>query len=67
MAQLGSPIILTGTLIRDHGGFAVRVERGVLYHLQLHRTPVDLVEKQVRVTGALIGDHLVEADGIAPA
>jgi hypothetical protein len=67
MAQIGDPIELTGTLIRESGGFAVRVERGVVYHLQLHRVPVDHVEKRVRVVGTLVGDHLIEAEGVASA
>jgi hypothetical protein len=45
----------------------VRAERGLLYHLQLHRVPVDHVEKRVRVVGVLIGERLVEAEGVAPA
>lgn len=58
---------MTGTLVRDGGGFALRGPRGVLFHLQLQRVPVDHVEKRVRVVGVLIGDHLIEADGMAPA
>ncbi|GEM_PF-1005401 len=60
-------IRIEGTLVRESTGFALRVERGVLYHLQLHRVPVDLVEKRVRVTGTLIGERLIEAEGVAPA
>lgn len=54
-------------LVRDGAGFAIRAERGVLFHLQLHRVPVDHVEKRVRVVGRLIGERLIEADGVAPA
>ena len=39
----------------------------MIYHLHLHRVPVDHVEKRVRVTGMLIGERLIEADGVAPA
>jgi hypothetical protein len=67
MTQSGDPIILTGTLIRDDAGFALRVERGVVYHLELRRTPVDHVEKRVHVTGRLIGDHRIEAEGVVLA
>ena len=63
----GDPITLEGTLIRDGAGFAIRAERGVIYHLQLHRVPVDHVEKRVRVVGMLIGERLIEAEGVAPA
>lgn len=67
MTDIGSPIDLTGTLIRDEGGFALRVERGMVFHLQLHRVPVDHVEKRVRVVGTLIEAQLIEAEGVAPA
>ncbi|MGF7171079.1 hypothetical protein FHS91_002769 [Sphingobium xanthum] len=67
MAQTGDNIELEGMLVRDGAGFAIRVERGVLFHLQLHRVPVDCVEKRVRVIGTLIGERLIEADGVAAA
>lgn len=67
MAAIGDRIDMTGTLVRDGGGFALRAQRGVLFHLQLHRVPVDHVEKRVRVVGTLIGEQLIEADGVAPA
>lgn len=67
MAQVGDPVSMEGTLVRDGAGFALRGPRGILYHLQLHRVPVDHVEKRVRVAGTLIGDYLIEADGVAPA
>ena len=65
MIEPGSPVDVTGTLVRDEGGFVLLCEGKLTYHLQLHRVPVDEVEKQVRVTGRLIGDHLIEADGVA--
>ncbi len=67
MAENGDIITLEGTLIRDGAGFALRAERGAIYHLHLHRVPVDHVEKRVRVTGTLIAERLIEADGVAPA
>lgn len=66
MAEIGDQIELTGTLVRDGASFGLRAERGVIYHLQLQRVPVDHVEKQVRVAGTLIGNRLIEADGVAP-
>lgn len=57
---------VTGTLVRDEGGFVLRCDGKLSYHLQLRRVPVDEVEKQVRVTGRLVGEHLIEADGVAP-
>jgi len=67
MAVIGDHIELEGTLVRDGAGFALRAERGILYHLQLHRVPVDHVEKRVRVAGTLIEERLIEAEGVAPA
>jgi len=66
MTGIGDHIELEGTLIRDGAGFALRAERGAIYHLQLHRVPVDHVEKRVRVTGTLIAERLIEAEGVAP-
>ncbi|MEG3168193.1 DUF5818 domain-containing protein [Sphingomonas sp. LB3N6] len=37
------------------------------FELELNRTPVDLVEKRVRLIGTLVGPGLVNADGVAPA
>jgi hypothetical protein len=65
MARIGDLIELEGTLVRDGAGFALRAERGVLYHLQLHRVPVDHVEKRVRVFGTLIEERLIEAESVA--
>lgn len=67
MANIGDSIDLQGTLVRDGAGFAIRAERGILYYLQLHRVPVDHVEKRVRVIGTLIGDRLIETEGLSPA
>ncbi len=63
----GTRIDETGTLIRDGAAFWLRRDLGGRYMLELHRTPVDAVEKRVRVTGTLIGPGLVDTDGIAPA
>ncbi len=53
-----------GTLVRVGGGFALRREGGGLLALDLHRVPVDHVEKPVRVRGRLIGDDRVEVDSL---
>jgi len=65
MATVGSCIDETGTLIRDGGGFALRRDAGGRFRLDLHRTPVDEVEKRVRVTGVLVAPDLVDVDGVA--
>ncbi len=51
MSAIGPSIEETGMLIRDGGGFALKRDNGGRYRLELHRTPVDHVEKRVRVTG----------------
>ena len=66
MAGIGSRIDESGTLLRVAGGFALRRDLGGRWRLDLRRTPVDHVEKRVRITGILVGDDLVEVDGVAP-
>lgn len=67
MMVSGSSIDETGTLTRDGGAFYLRRDLGGRYQLELQRTPVDLVEKRVRLRGTLTAPDLVTADGIAPA
>ena len=58
----------TGTLKRDGAQFELlRDDTGSRVRLILPRTPIDLVEKTVRVTGWQIEPGLVDADGVAPA
>jgi len=64
---IGTRVDEVGTLIRDGGAFYLRRDLGGRYQLELQRTPVDLVEKRVRVVGTLVGPSLVSADGVAPA
>ena len=67
MTVIGTRIEEIGTLIHDGGAFYLRRDLGGRYQLELHRTPVDLVEKRVRLIGVLVGADLVSADGVAPA
>ncbi|HEX8415771.1 MAG TPA: DUF5818 domain-containing protein [Sphingomicrobium sp.] len=67
MAAVGTRIVEDGTLIREGGAFYLRRDLGGRYLLELQRTPVDLVEKRVRLVGTLVGPDLVSADGVAPA
>ncbi|MDO7841742.1 DUF5818 domain-containing protein [Sphingomonas immobilis] len=67
MASIGTRINETGTLIRDGGAFFLRRDAGGRFELELHRVPIDHVEKRVRVIGTLVGDNIVNADGVAPA
>jgi hypothetical protein len=64
MGRIGSRIEETGTLIRDGGGFALRRDSGGRYRLDLHRVPVDEVEKRVRIAGVLVSDGLVDVDAL---
>ena len=66
MQPIGTIIDEVGTLIRDGGAFYLRRDLGGRYQLELQRTPVDLVEKRVRLRGTLVGPKLVSADGVAP-
>ncbi len=65
--SIGTQIDETGTLIRDGAAFYLRRDAGGRYELELQRTPIDLVEKRVRLVGTMIGADLVNADGVAPA
>jgi hypothetical protein len=51
---------------RDGASFYLRRDLGGRYQLELHRTPVDLMERRVRLVGTLVGPDLVNADGVAP-
>ena len=62
--QAGEEIEASGTLVREGGGFALRLDEGGLLALDLHRVPVDHVEKPVRVRGRMVTAHLLEVDGI---
>lgn len=67
MTVIGTRITETGTLVSDGVAFYLRRDLGGRYELELRRTPVDLVEKRVRLAGTLVGYNLVSADGLAPA
>jgi len=67
MVALGTRLNEVGTLVRDAGAFYLHGDLGGRYELQLHRTPIDLVEKRVRLIGTSVGPDLVTADDVAPA
>ena len=56
-----------GTLIREGEHFALRRDAGGRYRLDLHRVPVDNIEKRVRVTGVLVADGLIDVEGLTSA
>jgi hypothetical protein len=63
---LAAEIEETGTLIRDGGGFALRRDIGGRWKLDLHRVPVDYVEKRVRISGIVVAEGLVDVVALAP-
>jgi hypothetical protein len=65
--MIGMRIDETGMLVRDGGGFALRRDAGGHYQLDLHRVPVDEVEKRVRIIGTLVTENLVDVDGVSIA
>lgn len=67
VTTIGTRVDEVGTLIRDGGAFYLRRDAAGRYRLELQRTPVDLIEKRVRLIGTLVGPDLVNADGVAPA
>jgi hypothetical protein len=66
MNAIGTRADETGTLLRDAGGFQLRRDLGGRWKLDLHRVPVDHIEKRVRITGTIVGDDLVDVDGVSP-
>ena len=66
MTVIGTQVEETGTLLREAGGFALRRDAGGRWKLDLHRVPVDHIEKRVRITGVIVADGLVDVDGVAP-
>jgi hypothetical protein len=61
---VGERIEDAGTLVRDGGGFALRRDGGGTIALDLHRVPVDHVEKHVRISGLCVAAGLVEVEAI---
>lgn len=66
MTGIGTRIDETGMLLREASGFSLRRDLGGRWKLDLHRVPVDHIEKRVRITGTVVSDDLVDVDGVAP-
>ena len=64
MAGIGTRIDELGTLLREGAGFVLRRDVGGRWMLDMHRVPVDHVEKRVRITGVVVADGLVDVDGV---
>lgn len=58
MSAVGTQVEETGTLLREASGFVLRRNLGGRWKLDLHRVPVDHIEKRVRITGTFVGDAL---------
>ena len=67
MEEIGCRIEELGTLVRDDGGFALRRDAGGSWRLDLHRVPVDHVEKRVRIIGTIVSPGHVDVEGVAAA
>lgn len=66
MSGVGTKVVESGTLLHEDGSFVLRRDLGGRWLLDLHRVPVDHVEKRVRVTGTIVGEGLLDVDGVAP-
>lgn len=66
MTAIGTKIEETGTLLREAGGFILRRDLGGRWQLDLHRVPVDHIEKRVRITGIVVGEGLIDVAGVSP-
>jgi hypothetical protein len=63
--QIGHKVDETGLLLRDGASFYLRRDAGGRFALDLRRTPVDEVEKRVRLVGTYVGQDLVDVDGVS--
>jgi hypothetical protein len=63
--EAGDRIEDTGMLVREGGGFALKRDAGGRFALDLHRVPVDHVEKHVRIVGTCVAAGLIEVDGVS--
>lgn len=63
---IGNPIDESGMLLRDGGGFILKADVGGQWRLDLHRVPVDLVGKRVRVIGRQSEPDLIDVEGVQP-
>jgi len=63
--ESGDHVDETGLLVREGAGFYLRRDRGGKFQLDLHRTPVDQVEKRVRVIGTYVGADTVDVEGVS--
>ena len=67
MLTVGAHFEDCGMLVREDGGFVLRRDIGGRVRLEVHRTPVDEIEKHVRVTGVVMAEDMIDVEGIAIA
>ena len=65
--KAGEHVEETGMLVRDGGSFILQRDAGGQVVLDLHRVPVDHVEKHVRVVGMYVREGLIEVEGVSQA
>lgn len=63
--QIGQRIEETGLLLREGGSFYLRRDLGGRFALDLRRTPIDEVEKRVKLIGTYVGSDLIDVDGVS--
>ena len=63
--QIGQRVEENGTLVRDGGAFYLRRDMGGQFTLNLRRTPIDEVEKRVRLVGVYTGTGFVDVEGVS--
>ncbi len=63
--QIGQRIEETGLLLREGGSFYLRRDLGGRFALDLRRTPIDEVEKRVKLVGTYVGSDLIDVDGVS--
>ena len=63
--QIGQRVEETGLLLREGGSFYLRRDVGGRFTLDLRRTPIDEVEKRVKLIGTYVGPDLIDVDGVS--
>jgi len=63
--QIGQRVEETGLLLREGGSFYLRRDVGGRFALDLRRTPIDEVEKRVKLIGTYVGSDLIDVDGVS--
>jgi hypothetical protein len=65
-AEPGEPVDETGLLVREGASFLLQRDAGGRWRLDLHRVPVDLVGKRVRIIGFKTADDRIDVEGAQP-